>query len=164
MELWSLMHFLMPHIFHSHAAFQDWFSNPLTGMVEGAAAVNAALVGRLHAVLRPFVLRRMKHVRPRPPAPLFNVLMCSSFGSLDSRVSFLARLWPNHTCLTTQVGNHTLMFHDARDPCRCRRFLCRVVVCRAVLPADVQASSGKTVPTGFRRLLCVASLSLQSAA
>lgn len=56
------MHFLMPHIFHSHAAFQDWFSNPLTGMVEGASAVNSALVGRLHAVLRPFVLRRMKQV------------------------------------------------------------------------------------------------------
>lgn len=62
MELWSLMHFLMPHIFHSHAQFQDWFSNPLTGMVEGAAAVNAALVSRLHAVLRPFMLRRLKQV------------------------------------------------------------------------------------------------------
>lgn len=64
MELWSLMHFLMPHIFHSHAQFQDWFSNPLTGMVEGAAAVNAALVSRLHAVLRPFMLRRLKLVLP----------------------------------------------------------------------------------------------------
>jgi SNF2 family DNA or RNA helicase len=63
MELWSLLHFLMPHVFHSHAQFQGWFSNPLTGMVEGAASVNAALVGRLHSVLRPFVLRRMKSVR-----------------------------------------------------------------------------------------------------
>lgn len=63
MELWSLMHFLMPHIFHSHAQFQDWFSNPLTGMVEGAAAVSTALVARLHAVLRPFMLRRLKQVR-----------------------------------------------------------------------------------------------------
>ena len=35
MELWSLMHFLMPHVFASHAQFRDWFSNPLTGMVEG---------------------------------------------------------------------------------------------------------------------------------
>lgn len=62
MELWSLLHFLMPHVFRSHAQFQGWFSNPLTGMVEGAAAVNAALVARLHAVLRPFVLRRLKSV------------------------------------------------------------------------------------------------------
>jgi SNF2 family DNA or RNA helicase len=71
MELWSLMHFLMPHIFHSHAQFQGWFSNPLTGMVEGAAAVNSALVSRLHAVLRPFMLRRLKQVLfPHPSAKL----------------------------------------------------------------------------------------------
>jgi SNF2 family DNA or RNA helicase len=70
MELWSLMHFLMPHIFHSHAQFQGWFSNPLTGMVEGAAAVNSALVSRLHAVLRPFMLRRLKQVPPAPSIPL----------------------------------------------------------------------------------------------
>jgi E1A-binding protein p400 len=31
MELWSLMHFLMPAVFASHAQFKDWFSNPLTG-------------------------------------------------------------------------------------------------------------------------------------
>jgi hypothetical protein len=63
MELWSLLHFLMPHVFSSHAQFQGWFSNPLTGMVEGASSVNNELVGRLHSVLRPFVLRRMKQVR-----------------------------------------------------------------------------------------------------
>jgi SNF2 family DNA or RNA helicase len=77
MELWSLMHFLMPHIFHSHAQFQDWFSNPLTGMVEGAAAINTVLVGRLHSVLRPFVLRRLKQVCG-PPA-LSSTLKCKHF-------------------------------------------------------------------------------------
>ena len=40
MELWSLMHFLMPQVFASHAQFKDWFSNPLTGMVEGSAEVS----------------------------------------------------------------------------------------------------------------------------
>lgn len=42
MELWSLMHFLMPALFASHADFKDWFSNPLNGMVEGEQAVNKA--------------------------------------------------------------------------------------------------------------------------
>lgn len=28
-ELWSLMHFLMPNIFHSHADFSDWFLVPM---------------------------------------------------------------------------------------------------------------------------------------
>ena len=40
MELWSLMHFLMPGLFASHAQFRDWFCNPLTGMVEGSEAYN----------------------------------------------------------------------------------------------------------------------------
>lgn len=57
MELWSLMHFLMPHVFSSHEQFRQWFSNPLTGMVEGASDINKALVDRLHGVLRPFLLR-----------------------------------------------------------------------------------------------------------
>ena len=42
MELWSLMHFLMPALFASHADFKDWFSNPLNNMVEGEQAVNKA--------------------------------------------------------------------------------------------------------------------------
>lgn len=40
MELWSLMHFLMPDVFASHSQFRDWFCNPLTGMVEGSEAYN----------------------------------------------------------------------------------------------------------------------------
>lgn len=40
MELWSLMHFLMPHVFASHAQFKDWFSNPLTSAVENQEQVN----------------------------------------------------------------------------------------------------------------------------
>lgn len=57
MELWSLMHFLMPAVFSSHAQFKDWFSNPLTGAVETGQEVSAQLVERLHGVLRPFLLR-----------------------------------------------------------------------------------------------------------
>ena len=50
MELWSLMHFLMPHVFQSHKEFKEWFSNPLTGMVEGSQDYNDGLVRRLHKV------------------------------------------------------------------------------------------------------------------
>ena len=51
MELWSLMHFLMPHVFESHRDFKEWFSNPLTGMVEGSAEYNNDLIHRLHKVM-----------------------------------------------------------------------------------------------------------------
>ena len=50
MELWSLLHFLMPAIFASHDDFKDWFSNPLTGMMEGSVEFNKGLLERLHKV------------------------------------------------------------------------------------------------------------------
>ena len=50
MELWSLMHFLMPDIFGSHRDFREWFSNPVTGMIEGNAEYNESIIRRLHKV------------------------------------------------------------------------------------------------------------------
>lgn len=44
------MHFLMPHVFQSHREFKEWFSNPLTGMIEGSQEYNEGLVKRLHKV------------------------------------------------------------------------------------------------------------------
>lgn len=64
MELWSLMHFLMPHVFQSQKEFKYWFSNPLTSMVESnpgsKTTGNNAVVQRLHSIMRPFMLRRLK--------------------------------------------------------------------------------------------------------
>ncbi|VDM39699.1 unnamed protein product [Toxocara canis] len=77
MELWSLMHFLMPAIFASHNDFKDWFSNPLTGMMEGSVEWNAPLVQRLHKVLRPFILRRLKtEVEKQLPEKTEHVVKC----------------------------------------------------------------------------------------
>lgn len=60
MELWSLLHFLMPEVFASHFEFMDWFAQPIGGMVDGSKEINDDLVQRLHTVLRPFLLRRTK--------------------------------------------------------------------------------------------------------
>ncbi|KAL0043449.1 hypothetical protein WJX79_004963 [Trebouxia sp. C0005] len=77
MELWSLMHFLMPQIFASHAQFKDWFNNPLVGMVEGQQEVNKGIVERLHSVLRPFLLRRLKcDVEKQLPQKKEHVIRC----------------------------------------------------------------------------------------
>ena len=77
MELWSLMHFLMPHVFQSHSEFKNWFSSPLTGMVEGGGGVNMDLVSRLHGVLRPFLLRRLKsEVEKNLPGKVEHVVHC----------------------------------------------------------------------------------------
>ncbi|XP_030525754.1 protein PHOTOPERIOD-INDEPENDENT EARLY FLOWERING 1 isoform X2 [Rhodamnia argentea] len=77
MELWSLMHFLMPHVFQSHQEFKDWFCNPISGMVEGQEKVNKEVVDRLHNVLRPFILRRLKRdVEKQLPMKHEHVIYC----------------------------------------------------------------------------------------
>lgn len=59
MELWSLMHFLMPHVFQSHREFKEWFSNPMTGMIEGNSEYNDSIIKRLHKV-RIIILQILK--------------------------------------------------------------------------------------------------------
>ena len=44
LELWSLLHFLMPHVFSSRKEFAYWFSNPLSHMVEGEWKMNPSLI------------------------------------------------------------------------------------------------------------------------
>jgi E1A-binding protein p400 len=86
MELWSLMHFLMPNVFQSHKEFKDWFVNPVTGMIEGNNEFNEGLIRRLHKVLRPFLLRRLKcDVEKQLPKKYEHVVMCR----LSKRQRFL---------------------------------------------------------------------------
>ncbi|XP_013379688.1 helicase SRCAP [Lingula anatina] len=86
MELWSLMHFLMPHVFQSHREFKEWFANPLSGMIEGSQEYNENLIRRLHKVLRPFLLRRLKaDVEKQMPKKYEHVVMCR----LSKRQRFL---------------------------------------------------------------------------
>ncbi|XP_022189967.2 chromatin-remodeling complex ATPase chain Iswi isoform X2 [Nilaparvata lugens] len=52
-ELWSLLNFLLPDVFNSSDDFDSWFNtNSFMG--------DKQLIERLHAVLRPFLLRRLK--------------------------------------------------------------------------------------------------------
>ena len=52
-ELWALLNFLLPELFNSSDDFDEWFN---TSSVEG----DETLVQRLHGVLKPFLLRRLK--------------------------------------------------------------------------------------------------------
>lgn len=86
MELWSLMHFLMPSLFDSHRKFKDWFVNPVTGMIEGNSEINETLIQRLHIVLRPFLLRRLKcDVEKQLPHKYEHIVRCR----LSKRQRFL---------------------------------------------------------------------------
>jgi ATP-dependent DNA helicase len=60
-ELWSLLHFLMPDIFDSVELFREWFdfgSDVAAGAMEKQQ--EDAIVSKLHTILRPFMLRRLK--------------------------------------------------------------------------------------------------------
>lgn len=85
-ELWSLMHFLMPNFFESHRAFDELFSKPMAGMVEGNMEYNETIIIKLHKVLRPFLLRRLKsEVEKQMPKKYEHVIMCR----LSKRQRFL---------------------------------------------------------------------------
>ncbi len=57
--------------------FKQWFSTPLIAHVEGASALDTGLVKRLHTVLRPFILRRLKsEVAKQLPQKHEHILRC----------------------------------------------------------------------------------------
>lgn len=53
-ELWALLNFLLPDVFNSSEDFDAWFNT------NNCLAGENGLIERLHAVLRPFLLRRLK--------------------------------------------------------------------------------------------------------
>ena len=59
-ELWALLHFIMPTLFDSHEHFNEWFSKGIESHAQGLTGLNAATLKRLHVVLQPFMLRRVK--------------------------------------------------------------------------------------------------------
>jgi len=59
-ELWSLMHFLMPNIFDSQSDFKEWFSVPMQQALQKNLPISHEIIKKLHSILRPFLLRRLK--------------------------------------------------------------------------------------------------------
>jgi len=60
-ELWALLHFIMPKLFDSHEQFQEWFSKDIEQhSLTDQGEINKHQLRRLHLVLKPFMLRRLK--------------------------------------------------------------------------------------------------------
>ncbi|KAJ3895043.1 SNF2 family DNA-dependent ATPase [Lentinula edodes] len=64
-ELWALLHFIMPSLFDSHDEFNEWFSKDIENAAENKGSkLNEHQLRRLHMILKPFMLRRVKrHVQ-----------------------------------------------------------------------------------------------------
>ena len=79
-ELWALLNFLLPSIFKSCNTFEQWFNAPFatTGeKVELNEEETVLIIRRLHKVLRPFLLRRLKReVETQLPEKTEYVVKC----------------------------------------------------------------------------------------
>jgi E1A-binding protein p400 len=78
MELWSLMHFLMPQIFSSQQDFKEWFSNPFNQSITQNQSLNISVIQKLQSILRPFLLRRLKKdVEKQLPEKVEHIVQCN---------------------------------------------------------------------------------------
>lgn len=79
LELWALLHFIMPTLFDSHEEFSDWFSKDIEAHSQGASSkLSGPQLRRLHMILKPFMLRRNKRdVQSELPAKVELDVYCN---------------------------------------------------------------------------------------
>ncbi|XXG52543.1 hypothetical protein AAC387_Pa03g0846 [Persea americana] len=85
-ELWALLNFLLPNIFNSSEDFSQWFNKPFESSGDNSPdeallseEENLLIINRLHQVLRPFVLRRLKHkVANELPEKIERLVRCEA--------------------------------------------------------------------------------------
>ncbi|KAL0083815.1 SNF2 family N-terminal domain-containing protein [Phycomyces blakesleeanus] len=81
-ELWALLNFILPKIFKSVKSFEEWFNTPFSNQgVQDKIDLNEEeqllIIKRLHKVLRPFLLRRLKKdVESELPDKIERVIKC----------------------------------------------------------------------------------------
>ncbi|CAL8137996.1 unnamed protein product [Orchesella dallaii] len=79
-ELWALLNFLLPSIFKSCSTFEQWFNAPFATSgekVELNEEETILIIRRLHKVLRPFLLRRLKkEVESQLPDKVEYIIKC----------------------------------------------------------------------------------------
>ncbi|KAH3329788.1 hypothetical protein KXW13_008421 [Aspergillus fumigatus] len=90
-ELWALLNFVLPNIFKSVKSFDEWFNTPFANTggqdrMELSEEEQLLVIRRLHKVLRPFLLRRLKKdVEKDLPDKQERVIKCR-FSALQARL------------------------------------------------------------------------------
>ncbi|KAL8639757.1 MAG: hypothetical protein Q9228_003240 [Teloschistes exilis] len=90
-ELWALLNFVLPTIFKSVKSFDEWFNTPFANTggqdkMELTEEEQLLVIRRLHKVLRPFLLRRLKKdVEKDLPDKQEKVIKCR-FSALQARL------------------------------------------------------------------------------
>ncbi|KAF2638881.1 hypothetical protein P280DRAFT_404187 [Massarina eburnea CBS 473.64] len=90
-ELWAMLNFVLPTIFKSVKSFDEWFNTPFANTggqdkMELTEEEQLLVIRRLHKVLRPFLLRRLKKdVEKDLPDKTERVIKCS-FSALQAKL------------------------------------------------------------------------------
>ncbi|KAI3537760.1 SNF2 family domain-containing protein [Colletotrichum filicis] len=90
-ELWAMLNFTLPTIFKSATTFDEWFNTPFANTggqdkMELTEEEQILVIRRLHKVLRPFLLRRLKKdVEKDLPDKTEKVIKCK-FSALQSKL------------------------------------------------------------------------------
>lgn len=90
-ELWALLNFVLPNIFKSVKSFDEWFNTPFANTggqdrMELTEEEQLLVIRRLHKVLRPFLLRRLKKdVEKDLPDKQERVIKCR-FSALQAKL------------------------------------------------------------------------------
>ncbi|KAL1626654.1 transcriptional regulator [Diplodia seriata] len=105
-ELWALLNFVLPNIFKSVKSFDEWFNTPFANTggqdkMELSEEEQLLVIRRLHKVLRPFLLRRLKKdVEKDLPDKQERVIKCT-FSALQAK---LYKQLVNHNRLVVSDG------------------------------------------------------------
>ncbi|RUS34814.1 hypothetical protein BC938DRAFT_478366 [Jimgerdemannia flammicorona] len=90
-ELWALLNFVLPKIFNSVKGFEEWFNTPFANSggqdkIELNEEEQLLIIKRLHKVLRPFLLRRLKKdVESELPDKVEKIVKCK-FSALQGKL------------------------------------------------------------------------------
>ena len=90
-ELWAMLNFVLPTIFKSVKSFDEWFNTPFANTggqdkMELTEEEQLLVIRRLHKVLRPFLLRRLKKdVEKDLPDKTERVIKCN-FSALQAKL------------------------------------------------------------------------------
>ena len=139
-ELWALLNFVLPKIFNSVKSFDEWFNTPFAntgGQDKIALSEEETLlvIRRLHKVLRPFLLRRLKKdVEKDLPDKVEKVLKCKMsalqhklyqqmlkhrrlfiFDDSSNQKFSSSRGFNNQIMQLRKICNHPFVFEEVED-------------------------------------------------
>ena len=176
-ELWALLHFIMPTLFDSHDEFSEWFSKDIESHAQSNTKLNEDQLRRLHMILKPFMLRRVKkHVQQELGDKVEKDVYCdlsyrqrAYYTSLRDRVSILdliekaatgdegdSTTLMNLVMQFRKVCNHPDLFERAetKSPFSLAHFAETASFVREGQNVDVAYSTRNLIEYDLPRLLC----------